>query len=52
MNGSGDNSYIIKLRGLPFSTTAQEVLNFLNGVNVLNGKNGMYATFTLKYTCR
>lgn len=45
MNGSGDNSFVVKLRGLPFSTTEQEVLTFLSDVKVLNGKNGK--TFTL-----
>lgn len=40
MLGSGDGSYIIKLRGLPFSTTVEDVLDFLNGVNVVNNKEG------------
>lgn len=40
MLGSGDSSYIIKLRGLPFSTTVEDVLDFLRGVNVCNGKEG------------
>lgn len=44
MNGSGDNSFIVKLRGLPFTTTAQEVMTFLSGVNILNEKDGK--TFT------
>ncbi|KOB67995.1 putative Heterogeneous nuclear ribonucleoprotein H, partial [Operophtera brumata] len=44
MNGSGDNSYIIKLRGLPFSTTVQEVVTFLSDVNILNGKDGVHLT--------
>lgn len=40
MLGSGDNGHIIKLRGLPFSTTVEDVLDFLGNVNVLNGKEG------------
>lgn len=41
MLGSGDGgSYIIRLRGLPFSTTVEDVLDFLNGINVLNQKEG------------
>ncbi|XP_046967226.1 heterogeneous nuclear ribonucleoprotein H2-like isoform X1 [Vanessa cardui] len=44
MLGSGDGSHIIKLRGLPFSTTIEDVLDFLNGVNVLNEKDGVHLT--------
>ncbi|KAH9637057.1 hypothetical protein HF086_013873 [Spodoptera exigua] len=44
MLGSGDSSYIIKLRGLPFSTTVEDVLDFLRGVNVCNGKEGVHLT--------
>lgn len=44
MLGSGDSNYIIKLRGLPFSTTTEDVLDFLEGVNVVNGKEGIYLT--------
>ncbi|XP_026759661.1 heterogeneous nuclear ribonucleoprotein H-like [Galleria mellonella] len=44
MLGSGDSSHIIKLRGLPFSTTVENVLDFLNGVNVVNGKEGIHMT--------
>lgn len=40
MLGSGDGSHIIKLRGLPFSTTVEDVLDFLSGVNVVNEKEG------------
>lgn len=40
MLGSGDSAHIVKLRGLPFSTTVEDVLDFLNGVDVLNGKEG------------
>lgn len=40
MLGSGDSSYIIKLRGLPFKTTVEDVLDFLGPVNVVNGKEG------------
>ncbi|VVC99935.1 unnamed protein product [Leptidea sinapis] len=44
MLGSGDGSHIVKLRGLPFSTTVEDVLDFLNGVNVLNEKEGVHLT--------
>lgn len=42
MLGSGDSSHIVKLRGLPFSTTVEDVLDFLSDVNVVNGKEGEY----------
>lgn len=42
MLGSGDSSYIIKLRGLPFKTTVEDVLDFLGPVNVVNGKEGNF----------
>ncbi|CAH0582802.1 unnamed protein product [Chrysodeixis includens] len=44
MLGSGDSSYIIKLRGLPFKTTVEDVLDFLGPVNVVNGKEGVHLT--------
>uniref|UniRef100_A0A1E1WGD0 RRM domain-containing protein n=1 Tax=Pectinophora gossypiella TaxID=13191 RepID=A0A1E1WGD0_PECGO len=44
MLGSGDSSHIIKLRGLPFSTTVEDVLDFLVGVNVVGGKEGVHLT--------
>lgn len=49
MLGAGDSSYIVKLRGLPFSTTMEDVLDFLTGVNVVNGKEGIvFIDFELK----
>ncbi|KAL4711579.1 hypothetical protein ACJJTC_003596 [Scirpophaga incertulas] len=45
MLGSGDDGcHIVKLRGLPFSTTVEDVLDFLIGVNVVNGKEGVHLT--------
>ncbi|CAB3226895.1 unnamed protein product [Arctia plantaginis] len=44
MLGAGDSSYIVKLRGLPFSTSVEDVLDFLSGVNVVNGKEGVHLT--------
>lgn len=42
MLGSGDSGYIVKLRGLPFSTTVEDVIDFLTDVNVLGGKAGEF----------
>ncbi|XP_041968409.1 heterogeneous nuclear ribonucleoprotein H-like [Aricia agestis] len=44
MLGSGDSSFIIKLRGLPFSTTVDDVIDFLGGVNIVGGKDGVHLT--------
>ncbi|XP_023944598.1 uncharacterized protein LOC112050538 isoform X1 [Bicyclus anynana] len=44
MFGAGDGSQIIKLRGLPFSTTVDDVLQFLSGISVVNGKDGVHLT--------
>lgn len=40
MSDSGEGTYVIKLRGLPFSTTVEDVVDFLSNVNIVNGKNG------------
>lgn len=46
--GSGDNAgHVVKLRGLPFSTTAEEVVEFLSNVNICNGIEGLLLLFNL-----
>jgi heterogeneous nuclear ribonucleoprotein F/H len=40
MSGSGDNedeSYVVKLRGLPWSTTVDEILKFFSKYEVNGG---------------
>jgi len=34
--------FLIKCRGIPFSTTTQDVINFLSDVNILNGEKGVH----------
>lgn len=44
-NGSGDDEYspyIIRIRGLPWNTTKQEICDFFNGVHIVNGENGIH----------
>lgn len=38
--GSEAGVHIVKLRGLPFSTKKQDVVEFLSGVNIRNGLDG------------
>ncbi|KAI5704081.1 hypothetical protein M8J75_001813 [Diaphorina citri] len=41
---SEDDGFVIKLRGLPWSTTVDEILKFFDGVNVRNGRAGVQIT--------
>lgn len=36
------NSHIIRIRGLPWNTTKQEICDFFDGVNIVNGENGIH----------
>lgn len=42
---SNANQFVAKLRGLPWSATANEVVTFLDGVNIVGGKDGIHFTF-------
>ncbi|KAK9887206.1 hypothetical protein WA026_021049 [Henosepilachna vigintioctopunctata] len=46
MSGGGDqdDGYVVKLRGLPWSATAEDILNFFGESNVLDGKDGVHMT--------
>lgn len=41
-NDNGDDRFIIKLRGLPWNSTAKDVLDFLQNVEVINGEKGVH----------
>lgn len=41
-NGDDDIPYIIRIRGLPWNTTKQEICDFFEGVNIVNGENGIH----------
>lgn len=34
--------YLIRIRGLPWSTTKQDILDFFDGVHILNGEDGIH----------
>lgn len=45
IEGSGnydDIANIIRIRGLPWNTTVREICDFFEGVNILNGENGVH----------
>ncbi|XP_059476192.1 heterogeneous nuclear ribonucleoprotein H-like [Neocloeon triangulifer] len=42
----GDDEYVIKVRGLPWSTTVDEILKFFGDCNIKNGKLGIQMTMS------
>lgn len=41
-SGDDDNPNVIRIRGLPWNTTIQEICDFFSGVHILNGANGIH----------
>lgn len=37
-----DNSFIIKLRGLPWTVTNKDIVNFLKDIAIADGENGVH----------
>ncbi|XP_072165119.1 heterogeneous nuclear ribonucleoprotein H2-like [Diadema setosum] len=42
---SDDDGYVVRARGLPWSTTAEEVVNFFGDCNILGGTSGVKFTY-------
>lgn len=50
MSSSGVENLIVKLRGLPWKVTVRDIIDFLNGVGVANGENGVHIiTYSKKH---
>lgn len=48
---NSDGSFLIRIRGLPFTTTKQEILDFFEGINIVSGEDGIHlAAFGLHST--
>lgn len=47
-NGSSndDEGYVVKVRGLPWSTTVDEIMKFFGDCNIARGKNGVHMTMS------
>ncbi|KAK0093599.1 hypothetical protein PV326_013136 [Microctonus aethiopoides] len=48
-NGNGDHDeegYVVKLRGLPWSTTVDEILKFFSDCRICHGKAGIHMTMS------
>lgn len=56
-DGDGNNicnysPYIIRIRGLPWNTTKHEICDFFDGVNIVNGENGIHLITVATNTSR
>lgn len=48
---NSDGSFLIRIRGLPFTTTKQEIAEFFEGINIISGEDGIHlASFGLHST--
>ncbi|KAI4494974.1 heterogeneous nuclear ribonucleoprotein H [Polistes fuscatus] len=48
-NGGGDHDdegYVVKIRGLPWSTTVDEIMKFFGDCSITNGKEGVHMTMS------
>ncbi|BFZ11938.1 hypothetical protein BsWGS_14977 [Bradybaena similaris] len=43
---SADQGYVVRLRGLPWSCTAKDVINFLRECNIVDNEEGVHFTYS------
>ncbi|XP_054166373.1 heterogeneous nuclear ribonucleoprotein F-like [Oppia nitens] len=41
-----DEAFVVRIRGLPWQTTREEIVDFFNGCNIKNGLNGVLMTLS------
>nr|XP_039252500.1 heterogeneous nuclear ribonucleoprotein F-like [Styela clava] len=46
MGEENDGTFIVRIRGLPWSASEAEILTFLTDVNIVNGEEGIHKTYT------
>nr|XP_027228044.1 heterogeneous nuclear ribonucleoprotein H3-like [Penaeus vannamei] len=46
MNEGGDEETVVRVRGLPWSATVEDILKFFDGVNIKNGRDGVHLTLS------
>ncbi|XP_042238449.1 heterogeneous nuclear ribonucleoprotein H2-like isoform X2 [Homarus americanus] len=44
--GEGDEETVVRVRGLPWSATVEDVVKFFDGVNIKNGRDGVHLTLS------
>ncbi|XP_045104186.1 heterogeneous nuclear ribonucleoprotein H2-like isoform X2 [Portunus trituberculatus] len=44
--GEGDEETVVRVRGLPWSATVEDVLKFFDGVNIKGGRDGIHLTLS------
>ena len=46
MSDDDSNHYVVRCRGLPWSTTVDEIVNFFGDVKLMDGKDSVHMTLT------
>ncbi|MCL4124761.1 UNVERIFIED_CONTAM: hypothetical protein GTU68_024752 [Idotea baltica] len=45
-DGNGDEDKVIRIRGLPWSATKEDIIKFFDGIEILNGVEGVHMTLS------
>ncbi|XP_022253394.1 heterogeneous nuclear ribonucleoprotein H3-like isoform X2 [Limulus polyphemus] len=46
MSSEDDEGYVLRVRGLPWSATKEEIMNFFSGVKICGGEDGIHTTLS------